>query len=128
MGARVDEGRALPRRGFGARDATQAPADATEAQNEGKPRAVPEAFRSNPPIKSVKETYAGALLLRNFQMRSGLRILAGCGIRATLERALGIHAPGSEQNNQNGQPNHTGAIAVVRVRQRAAHEGIRHEG
>src|SRR5215467_1158124 len=43
-------------------------------QKEGKPRAVPGAFRSNPPIKSVNETYAGVLLLRNFQMRSSSRI------------------------------------------------------
>ena len=46
-------------------------------QKVGKPRAMPEAFRSNPPIKSVKEAYAGALLLRNFQMRSGPRIWPG---------------------------------------------------
>src|SRR5215510_10490945 len=90
-----------------AADATQAPADATEEQNEGKPRAVPEAFRSNPPIKSVRETYAGALLLRNFQMRSGLRIWPGVAFEPRLNRLFGIHAPRSEQNNQNGQPNHT---------------------
>src|SRR5262249_14484561 len=56
-----------------------------DAQNDGKPRAVPEAFRSNPPIKSVNGTYAGALLLRNFQMRSGPRIWPGVALEPLLE-------------------------------------------
>ncbi len=50
-----------------------------------KPRAVPGAFRSNPPIKSVKGTYAGVLLLRNFQMRSGPRIWPGVAFEPLFE-------------------------------------------
>src|SRR5215470_11612474 len=35
---------------------------------------MPGAFRSNPPIKLVKDTQARAVLLRNFQMRGSGRI------------------------------------------------------
>src|SRR5438309_6804359 len=93
--------------------------DATETPKRKAPGRA-RGFPLQPPDKIGEGNLRWSAAASQFSNALRPTNLAGCGIRATLR----IDAPGSQQNNQNREPGHAGAIAVVRVGQRAAYEGV----
>src|SRR5262245_56072121 len=112
-------------------------------QKREKPRAGPGAFQ--PPDQSTRGSLSLVRVVWQFSNSIRREISTRCGFRATgglahirenayapaFRKAVrhsswcaGGGAPGNEQQDEGREPDDARAVAVVRVRQRAAHERI----